>query len=229
MAKKFSKKEILKDNSNDKSKQENYYNLHTEAVEKLVNASDETAPEVSEQELKKYRSDGLSKIPAWIKALFIKFWFNGAVCYFIIWGLGILIPSTLDVLVVTAIVMGIVTDLLVNNAFRFFDVDGEYLRWTLFPQKKFWTFFANILYACVIMFLVTLIYEGSNFLVAIKSGNLDKVALGVEPILFGLLYLIVDLMFVGAKIFIKKLIYDANKKLTEKDKNNKGVEDEKET
>ena len=75
------------------------------------------------------------------------------------------------------------------------------------------------------MFLVTLVYEGSNFLVAIKSGNLDQVVLGVEPILFGLLYLIVDLMFVGAKIFIKKLIYDANKKLTEKDKiNNEGLE-----
>ncbi len=220
MAKKYSKK-----NLDQNLKEKDHYNLNTDAVERLVTASDETAPEVTDEELRKYKSDKLGKIPAWVKALFIKFWFNGAVCFFIIWGLGALSTSVLDTLVVTAVAMGIVTDVLVNNAFRFFDYDGEYLRWTMFPQKKFWTFITNILYAFLLLFFVVLTYEGSNLLVALKSGELDKVSLGVEPILFGLLYLLFDLIFLGAKMFIKKLIYDANKKLTEKDKiNNEGVE-----
>lgn len=220
MAKKYSKK-----NLDQNLKEKDHYNLNTDAVERLVTASDETAPQVTDEELRKYKSDKLGKIPAWVKALFIKFWFNGAVCFFIIWGLGALSSSVLDTLVVTAVAMGIVTDVLVNNAFRFFDYDGEYLRWTMFPQKKFWTFITNILYAFLLLFLVVLTYEGSNFLIALRSGELNKVSLGVEPILFGLLYLLFDLIFLGAKMFIKKLIYDANKKLTENDKiNNEGVE-----
>ena len=219
MAKKYSKK-----NLDQNLKEKDHYNLNTDAVERLVTASDETAPQVTDEELRKYKSDKLGKIPAWVKALFIKFWFNGAVCFFIIWGLGALSSSVLDTLVVTAVVMGIVTDVLVNNAFRFFDYDGEYLRWTMFPQKKFWTFITNILYAFLLLFLVVLTYEGSNFLIALRSGELNKVSLGVEPILFGLLYLLFDLIFLGAKMFIKKLIYDANKKLTLQDKENENKE-----
>ena len=219
MDKKYSKK-----NLDQNLKEKDHYNLNTDAVERLVTASDETAPQVTDEELRKYKSDKLGKIPAWVKALFIKFWFNGAVCFFIIWGLGALSSSVLDTLVVTAVAMGIVTDVLVNNAFRFFDYDGEYLRWTMFPQKKFWTFITNILYAFLLLFLVVLTYEGSNFLIALRSGELNKVSLGVEPILFGLLYLLFDLIFLGAKMFIKKLIYDANKKLTLQDKENENKE-----
>ena len=49
--------------------------LKTDVVEKLVTADETNVPEVGAEEIKKYSSSGLDKIPSWIKALFLKFWF----------------------------------------------------------------------------------------------------------------------------------------------------------
>ena len=69
-------------------KQSEYYRLKTEAVNDLVTANEENSPEVSEEELRAYRSGPKLKVADWVKMLFIKFWFAAAVCYFFLWGLG---------------------------------------------------------------------------------------------------------------------------------------------
>ena len=60
-----------------------YCKLHTDAVDDLVNADEDNSPEVSEEELNKYRSGPKFRIPDWLKALLIKAWFAGSVCFFI--------------------------------------------------------------------------------------------------------------------------------------------------
>ena len=45
-----------------------------------------------------------------------------------------------------------------------------------------------------------------NAAAAAASGQPDKVVLGVEPLLFGLFYLLVDLMFIEVKHFISGVI-----------------------
>ena len=66
-----------------------YYRLHTQAVEDLVSACRENAPQYSKAELEKYRSSaGRYSPPELFKVALIKIWFYGAVCYFSFLGLG---------------------------------------------------------------------------------------------------------------------------------------------
>ena len=63
-------------------KDKDYYKLNTDAVDRLVNADKKEYPKDKKLKdpAKKYRTSFLDRVPAPVKALFIKFWFNGAVC-----------------------------------------------------------------------------------------------------------------------------------------------------
>ncbi len=194
------------------------YDLKTDAVDRLVNADKKTYSDPKADPGKKYRSKGfIDKIPDPIKALFIKFWFSGAVCFFIYWGLGMYIWDTLDMIVVLGIVMGMVTDVLVNNAFHFFAVTkGSNNKWMMFPKRKFWTFFANIIYGLIVVYLVASTYTALNALLNAINGSDGTVYVGVEPILFGILYVAIDMLFIGIKNLTLKIISDAKKKVDNK-------------
>lgn len=196
-----------------KKSAENYYDLKKDAVERLANADKKVYPKTKTDPGKAYRSSALDKVPNWIKALFIKFWFNGAVCFFIFWGLGLYVTNLLDMLVVIAVVLGMVTDILVNNAFRFFEkYEGQNSKWMMFPKKRYWTFFANIIYAFPVLALVVWLYEVINTIGNWVNGTENEIILGVEPILFGLFYLFFDLCFIGVKNTLLKIISDAKQK-----------------
>lgn len=193
-----------------------YYKLNTKAIDKLVNADKMEIPQDKKLKdpAKKYRSDFLDKIPAPVKALFIKFWFNGAVCYFILWGLGEFLIDHLDTIVILSIVLGMVNDILVDNILRFIEtVPTENAKFMMFPRKKFWTFFTNIIYAFLVLNCVIYFYEIINITLANILHGTDQVYLGVEPILFGLFYMGFDLLFVGMKNLLFKIIEDAKNKV----------------
>ena len=215
------------ENQTDSVKQtdSNYYELKTDAIDRLVNAEKKAAEKkaaeqaitgrknIKKDPAKNYRSGFLNKIPDWIKALFIKFWFNGAVCFFIFWGLGLYVTHMLDMIFVMAVVLGMVTDILVNNAFRFLaTVEGQNDKWMMFPKKKFWTFFANIIYALIILIGVMWFYNVINVLFNNMKGTEGKMYIGVEPILFGLSYMAIDMCFIGLKNTMKKVISEAKEK-----------------
>ena len=189
------------------------YELKTDAVNRLVNADKKVYPKTSVDPGKKYRSNGfLNKIPEPIKALFIKFWFNGAVCFFIFWGLGMYIWDIIDMIVVLGVVLGMVTDILVNNTFRFFAIStGSNDKWMMFPQKKYWTFVANIIYALLVLSIVVWIYNIINILMNLATGADGQIFLGVEPVMFGVFYVAVDMLFIGMKNLTIKIINDAKK------------------
>ena len=184
--------------------------LKTDVVEKLVTAEESNVPEVGAEEIKKYSSGGLAKIPSWIKALFLKFWFDGAMCFFFLWGLGNVLKGW-DIILVLALATGIITDLLLNNIFRFIETSPkEYNKWMMFPQKKLWTLFANIAYSVLIVLLVVASYKGINII--INGPDSDKITVAVEPFLYGLLYLVYDLIFIGCRNLMGKIIRDAKAK-----------------
>ena len=187
---------------------ENYYELKTEAVDRLVNAKEGNVPEIGKDEPNPYKMGRLKAIPNWLKALFIKFWFNGAACYFFYWGLGVYISDVWAIILVLGIALGIITDVMVNNIFRFMQSDErEYDNWMMIPMKKFWTFFVNILYAFVVMACVVTTYNWINeLIIALKGLPADEVPLGVEPLLFGVFYLVYDLAFIGIKDLIVLLV-----------------------
>lgn len=190
-----------------------YYQLNTSAVDALVNASDPSAPPVPEEELRKFRRGFLYKIPMWMKIFFGKWWFAGVGCYFILWGLGAVIPDMPDMLFVLAFGLGLLTDLLLENIIRFFsDGPAAYEKWLMFPKKGWWTLFCNIPYAFLLTGCVVWFYELLNLIILSVSGGTDTVPLGVEPILFGLFYLGFDLLFVSMRNLFKKIIADAKAK-----------------
>lgn len=191
----------------------NSYDLKTKAVDILVSASEENTPEYSKEELSRYKTKSKIHIPGAVKALFVKFWFGGMVCYFFMWGLGLYIPNQLDLFVVTAIALGFVTDILVNNIFRFYaETEGANDKWMMFPKKGYKSLVLNIAYAFVLMLFVAKAYNLINTVILAITGQTDTVPFGVEPISFGLIYLGFDMLFISLKRFAKKIILDAKKK-----------------
>ncbi len=179
-----------------------YYKLKTKAVDDLVNANKENSPKVSEDELRRYVRRSRYRIPMWLKVLFVKFWFAGAVCYFCIWGLGLYIGDSLDLMFVTSIIMGFVTDILTNNLLRFMEeTPGANSRWMVVGKKRFVSLIFNVIYAFVLMFSVAAFYS--------------LIGQGIEPVFFGLLYMGFDMVFVGIKRVLVKVFVDAKRKVDE--------------
>ena len=187
-----------------------YYKLKTDAVDRLVDAKD--APEVSDAEIKKYTSKKKLRIPMWLKIVFVKFWFAGAVCYFFLWGLGMYLQG-LDLMVVLAVGLGVVTDILVNRALRHFEAEpGSNDKWMMVTTRKFWSVFLNVLYAGVLLYCVFRTYYAINVLIGVNANadpTQEQSMLGVEPILFGLFYLGFDMLFIIIKRTLKSIFRDA--------------------
>lgn len=187
-----------------------YYKLRTEAVDDLVNADESNSPEVSEEELLKYRSGPKLRLADWVKALLVKIWFAGSVCFFILWGLGGYVSSRLDLLVIFGIALGVVTDLLTDNALRYLaKTRGGNDRWMMFPKKRYATFPLNIVYAFLLLICVDMLYNLINLAFASLSGGTSL--LGVGPILFGVFYTGFDLLFILIKRTLASVVADAKK------------------
>lgn len=227
---------MAKKKKNKETTIENYYDLKTKEMDELVAAlkgelneseaeplttniaeitgeEEKASPTSKKAHFDPYRHDFLSKIPIWVKALFIKFWFYGVVCYFVILGLGNVITSYLDQAVLAGIVLGIFTDLFVNPVFRYLETsDKEYDPYMMFPFpfKKYWTFITNILYYLVVGYLVFLTYNVINALTE-TAGH--SVTLAVEPLLYGLFALTIDMIFIGIKDLIVFLVKRSKKKI----------------
>lgn len=199
---------------NEKPAAENYYDLKTDAVNRLVNA--ESAPEVSDAEIRKYKSRGKINIPTWLKIVFVKFWFSGAICYFFLWGLGTYI-SGLDLMFVLAVGLGMSMDLMVNNLLHYFEPEkGAYDKWMMVPFRKFWSIFLNVVYAGVLLYCIIWAYNVINTFLVGSVETAQTVAVPVEPILFGLLYMGFDMLFIIVRNTIVKVFRDANAKVSGK-------------
>lgn len=189
-----------------------YYQLNTKAVEDLVTADVTNSPKVSEKELRKYRSGPQIHLKDWVKVILIKWWFAGAVCFFFYWGLGMMIQNQENQLLILGLALGFVTDLLVNNIFRYYaKTPGANDRWMMFGKKGFVSLPLNVLYGFVLLALVVMTYNTINSVAAAATGETERVVLGVESILFGLFTVCWDLLLLGAKRLIRRMVEDAKK------------------
>ncbi len=184
------------------------YTEKKKLVEELVNANEENTPEYSEEELNRFKSKSGLRLTSTSKALLLKFWFSGVVCYFVVWGLGVYL-ATLDLIFVTCLVMGFVKDILENSIFRFLaDPPGSNDKWMMFPKKGFMSLIFNVLYAFLVMFCVYCTYAALNTVLYKLAGE----STAEEPFTFGLFYLAYDLLFIKMKHVGQKIIEDAKKK-----------------
>lgn len=196
-------------------KASSYYDLHTGAVDDLVSARPENTPRYTKSELEKYRSRRFKwRVPEGLKAVLIKWWFYGAVCFFVFMGLGMYGLAQLDMLFVAAIVMGMVTDLLINHFLRFTEqLPGGSARWMMVTRRGALGFLMNLLYGFVLMFLVVTVYNAVNtFLFALFDGAAGAPLLNVEPILFGLFATGADMLCVFLRNTAARILRDAKGK-----------------
>lgn len=214
---------------NKKETDEELYSLKTDAVETLAKAieNNEVKEVKEDRQNEPYHVDRLSKIPSWIKILFVKYWTAGAICFFFMWGLGLYISDSLDMLVITGIALGIINDALVNTAFLYFETPKkEYHKYMLLPVpfKKWWSILINIPIGLLEVIGINEIYEIINqIIINIKGLGEDAIVLGVEPLLFGLFYLIINGILLLIKNAFVKIYQDADKKALkiEEEKKNK--------
>ena len=204
--------------------EEEDYSLKTEAVEKLTKAINEgIAEEIPEEEKEQrpYNVDKVSKIPTWIKVIFVKFWVAGAICYFFMWGLGLYISNSLDMYVVVSLALAFINDLFVNSAFLYFESDKkEYHKWILVPvpAKKIWSIFINIPIGFLEAFIINLLYGGLNKTIVLIGGlDPNTIPVLMEPLLFGLFYVIVNLLLLLIKNTVVNIVADAIKKAEAKE------------
>lgn len=183
-----------------------YYRLHTEAVEDLATANAENTPKYSKEELEKYTSAAKKKrVPVPLKVFLIKAWFYGAVCYFVFWGLGMYVPSQLDQCVAAAVIMGLVTDLLINTLLRFGERrDGESSRCMMVARTGVSGLLLNMLYAFALMFLIVTAYAMINALLSVLFAG-SAPLLGVGPVGFGLIAACIDTLLISCKHMLKDM------------------------
>ena len=207
----MSKPKKYSQRANKESDKDNY-KINTSAVDRLVDASKGKVEKVDEEEVRKYKSGKLQRIPTFIKAIFIKWWFSAAACFFFLWGLGSVITNQLALLFVFGFGLGVVTSYLTNNFLRFLESsDREYDKWILFPWRKWWVIFLDVAYNFALLFVIVKTYDFINIAI-INAQGLDPkaVPLGVEPLLFGVFYLVYDCALVWLRnlviFIIKKII-----------------------
>lgn len=204
--------------------QTDYYDLNTDAVKNLAYAFDEeNAQKISEskeieKKVKAEKRNGLdflSRIPIWLKAVFIKYWMAGVVCYLFFVGIGYYVSDVYALILVAGVAQGIFTDLLTNTMFLYFEKNKEYHPYMLLPVscKKVWTFAINIPFGLIEVILVYLIYTYINYLI-VTSRGIDEgtVILGVEPLLYGVFFVLIDMAFIGIKDLVVYLIKKAKTK-----------------
>ena len=158
----------------------------------------------SNKEFNPYRLDFLGRVPTFLKAFFVKWWFAGVVCFFVNMGLGIYI-ATSDLVLFDGIFLGVFTDVLVNPIFRFLETDKrEYNDYMMFPFpfKAYWTFFTNVLYYIGIAFAVNYVY----FFI-----NEFMFKFAIEPLSWGLVVLLVDMVFIGIKDLVVYMVKKCKK------------------
>lgn len=194
-----------------------YYKLNKKALEDLVSADESNSPQVSEEELRKYRAGTKKKMPMWLKVVLIKAWFAAALCWFFI--IGMPLADVLDKIVITGLAYGFVMDLLVNNVLRFMEeTPGSNDRWLLVSRKGYLSLLLNIVYGLVLMILIVKTYEVLNVTInAIRGAKpvdgVMPVAVGVEPILFGVFAMAWDMLFLKMKSMLGRIVADARAKV----------------
>ena len=198
-----------KDQMTDRTPSTNY-ELKSDAVEKLLKAQNEEVPEFSREELEKYTPKRGLRLPQWLKVVLIKAWFFGAVCFFFLWGLGNYVTSNLDMLFVTAVALGMVTDLLVNPILRFMEKYPEQNdKWMMVTKKGMVGLGLDLGYGFVLMFCVYYFYNFINVAIVTVTAAADTVPLPVEPIGFGLICVGLDMLFISIKRVFQSILRDA--------------------
>ena len=162
-------------------------------------------------EINPYEVDKLARIPSWLKILLLKYWAAAAAC-FLLFGiseLGVNVYSMgFDGTVKLVILLGLFMAVLMNYILRpivrlMYNRRNNTYRWNMINMKGLISFGVALIYNLIISIIICiLIVEvlSPNHLVFDPFGTTEGV--GIEPLTVGLLYMILDGIFLSTKNLI---------------------------
>ncbi len=177
-------------------------------------------------DLTPYGIDKFAKIPTYVKVGFLKFFLIGAIYYYLFNAIEANLIGTgpdagsievmILIIIITGLILGLIQEFIINNAAKAFLKDNEDIRKYIFVKKtKLSSLFLNLLYGIIIMAIlipINSILVRSNItitnLIALPFtllGGLEPYK-GTCPFTFGLIYCVIDYVFIFSKYGIIKLI-----------------------
>jgi hypothetical protein len=152
------------------------------------------------QEIKKYDKGFLNKVPYSIKAILIKYWFYGAVCFFSLMGfIGI---SGENAALVGGLIAGALFDIACYNILEMMDHDNNKARYyMMYKSKKIYSIFINVVYQ-VAVFLIAMVIISS--IVSTYKDPVNNWFLQ-EPLSIALVLTAIDAIFLLIKNLLVKL------------------------
>lgn len=172
------------------------------------NAGEKSSKHYDEKEIKKFqKSEIFSYIPYWIKALFLKYWFFGAVCFFI--GMGIQGINGDIYALVAGLTCGVLTDLVTDNILLMMDSDKKESRYyVIYKDKSIWSFLINLVYGLLLYFSCEYFCA---FIVSTYSESGGSWFLQ-EPLSQSLVLIVFDMVCIGIKDLIAYAILKKDKR-----------------
>ncbi len=152
-----------------------------------------------------------------LKALFVRLWFNGLVCYLVLWGSSISY-DTLDLITLLPLAHFICNVVLINPIIKAcfktrLTLEKKYKEMNSFQRIKMWLY--SFLECFLTVLIVIGIYEGINICI-IYFTKLDKTAVPfpVEPFGYALIFTTIFYVFYFIKYkFVLRFLqgrYDIN-------------------
>ena len=157
--------------------------------------------EISMDNMNAYKQQGfIARLPYWIKAIFIKYWFFGSICFFSLMGTGLIGENAA---LFAGVLSGCLFEFVVYNILIMMDSDeNESRHYIFFKSKKFYSLLINIVYQVVVFFLAMLICSSIVNLYDKPEANWFL----QEPFSIGLVLFIIDGIFITIKGLIILLI-----------------------
>ncbi len=143
--------------------------------------------------------------PSWVKVALLKWWIAGACYYFV--GMGSSMgQGAIDIIFQIGLVMGCVGALMVYPLIKYFTNPGDNYSQFIFIRSK--SPIRIILHVFYNWFLVTLVaysYQGINLIInAVMHNEASVIRFPVDPIFFGLFYLLFDYLAIKASGKVRK-------------------------
>lgn len=158
--------------------------------------------QISMDDIHAYKQEGfISRLPYWLKAIFIKYWFFGAVCFFTF--VGILNLQGENAAILSGTISGVAFDLMAYSILQLMDSDkNESKYYVLYKSKKFYSVIINILYHIVLYFGLLLF----TVWILPKIETTDDVGFFLrEPLSQALVLIIFDTLVMAIKNLLVKL------------------------
>ena len=152
-----------------------------------------------EKEIEEYTKPSfLDKIPFSVKAIFFKYWLFGAICFFVLMGLGAAGVYGIVATLICGLIGGALFDMLYGHVLELIEPrTGDSKYFVIFRSKKVVSTIVSILYITLVFYLGSIIISA---IVSLYEDN--SFWLFQEPLTQALVLFAIDGLFMIIKFFI---------------------------